>query len=178
MSLLNEIKNIQKEIDQIRQNLSNDKFQAPPNSENQNTMFAAMEIRKKSNNSLIQVDRNNDYVNSLIAKNQNKKEKRKVFRVTYLRTSIPFLDLKNILNLSLLSKEFHYFINSVYIYKIVDQVKNISLKNKNLPNNSKNNKSLNYTCVSNTPVENKYSASKMVGSLMGAITGAFSVIGE
>jgi len=178
MSLLNELTIISKEIDQIKQNINSNKFQAPFNSMNQNTIFAALEIRKKSDNSLYHVDKNSENANTFINKNTKKKEKRKVFRLTYLRTAIPFLDLKSILNLSLVNKEFYYFIKSIYFYKFIDNVKFFNLNKKLGDNNFKTPKKSKFVSVGNTPIENNYSASKMMGSLLGALSGAFSTYGK
>jgi hypothetical protein len=177
MSLINEIRSISKEIDQIKQNSSCNKFQAPSNSINQNTIFAAMEIRKKSDNSLYQVDKNSENTNTFINKNTNKKEKRKIFRVSYLRTAIPFLDLKDILNLSILNKEFNYFIKSIYFYKFLNNVRSYNLTKKIGNNNFRTPKKNKFESVGNTPAVSNYSATKMVGSLFGALTGAFSAFG-
>ncbi len=178
MTLKNEITKINKEIDQIKQNINSNKFQAPSNCINQNTIFAAMEIRKKSDNSLYQVDKNNENPNTFVKKNTNKIEKRKIFRVTYLRTAIPFLDIKSIFSLSLLNKEFYYFVKSVYFYKFLDNVRSYN-RNKRFNNdNSKTPKKSKFVSVGNTPQDSNYSATKMVGSLLGALTGAFSTLGK
>lgn len=178
MSLINEIRNINKEIDCIKQNTNCNKFQAPSNSINQNTIFAAMEIRKKSDNSLYHIDKNGENANTFINKNANTKEKRKIFRITYLRTAISFLDLKSILNLSLLNKEFNYFIKSVYFYKFLDNIRSFNNNKKLVNENFKTPKKSKFVSVGNTPVDNNYSATKMVGSFLGALTGAFSAFGK
>lgn len=176
MSLKNEITNISKEIENIKQNINSNKFQAPLNSINQNTIFAAMEIRKKSDNSLYQVDKSSENSNTFM--NKNKKDKRKIFRVTYLRTAIPFLDIKSILNLSLLNKEFHHFLKSIYFYKFLDNVRCYNLNQKLSHDSFKTPKKSKFVSVGNTPVDSNYSATKMVGSLLGALTGAFSNFGK
>jgi len=178
MSIINEIKNINKEIEKIKQNNSTNKFPDSYDSSNQNNIFASMEIRKKSDNSLIQVEKTNENNISFMPKNINKKEKRKIFRVTYLRTAIPFLDLKSIMNIGLLNKEFYYFINSIYFYKFIENVRMSNIEKRFKEESIKTPKKTKFTSVGNTPVDNQYSATKMVGSLFGAITGAFSVLGK
>lgn len=178
MSLINEIRTINKEIEELKQNLTVNKFKAPSNSINPNTIFAALDIRKKSDNSLYQVDKNSDNSTSFLNRYTNKKEKRKIFRVSYLRTAIPFLDLKSILNLSLLNKEFCYFIKSIYFYKFLQIVRISNLYKKENQNNFKTPKKSKFVSVGNTPINNNFSATNMVGSLFGALTGAFSSLGN
>jgi hypothetical protein len=110
--------------------------------------------------------------------NKNKIEKRKVFRVTYLRTAIQFLDLKSIMNLSVLNKEFNYFIKSIYFYKFLENIRYYNLYKKLGNDNFQTPKKSKFVSVGNTPVYNNYSATKMVGSLLGALTGAFSSLGK
>jgi hypothetical protein len=180
MSIINEAQKIIKEIEQIKQNLSTDKFNIASNSLNTSSIFAAMEVRKKSDSSLIQVDKNNDNISlNFINKNKAKKEKRKIFRVTYLRTVIPYLDLKNILNLSLLNKEFLHFIKSIYFYKFLDNLKEYRIQKKINESINKTPKKTNIYSVGNISNSNEhYSARKVVGSFFGAITGAFNVFGN
>jgi hypothetical protein len=51
------------------------------------------------------------------------KTKKAVFRVSYLTTVIQFLDLKTILNISLVNRQFYHFIKSIYLLKIMNNVK-------------------------------------------------------
>ncbi len=177
MNILNEIKNINKEIEAVKQNVSINKISSLQDSSYTGSLFSAMEIRRKSDNSLIQVEKSNESNLSFMPKNVNRKEKRKIFRITYLRTAVPFLDLKSIMNIGLLNKEFYYFIFSIYFYKIINNVKLHNIEKKLKEDNLKTPKKSKFTSVGNTPVDNQYSASKMVGSLFGAITGAFNVLG-
>lgn len=50
-------------------------------------------------------------------KESNKGEKQ--FRITYLRTVIPYLDIKTILDLIAINREFNQFIISIYFYKFI-----------------------------------------------------------
>lgn len=50
-------------------------------------------------------------------KESNKGEKK--FRITYLRTVIPYLDIKTILDLIAINREFNQFIISIYFYKFI-----------------------------------------------------------
>lgn len=184
MSLIYDIKAIQKEIERIKNiNITENKYASATGiaNANTNTLFASLEVRKKSNASLIQIDnKTSENVNAFITKKIEKNEKRKIFRVTYLRTVIPYLDIKAILNISLLNKEFSYFIKSVYIYKFIEIMRMQKLKNKIKEDKIKTPKKTNniYSVGNSANVNESSSATKVVGSLFGAITGAFSVFGK
>ena len=182
MNIIKETTLIQKEIEQIKQNLSNNKFLNLQNSTNNpNSMFNTLEIRKISESSSLNPEKNMENVNnSFYAKNINK-AKRKIFRVTYLKTVIPYLDLKSMLNISILNKEFYYFIKSIYFYKFMDNIKNFKNK-KNIPikdnykTPKKSNNSNIYSVGNNL---NEQTSAGKIGSLFGALTkSAISMLGK
>ncbi len=58
------------------------------------------------------------------SKNSHQKKKIKKFRITYLRSVIQFLDLNSFISLSLVNKEFYYYLSSIYAYKFINQIQN------------------------------------------------------
>ena len=58
------------------------------------------------------------------SQNSHKKKKIKKFRITYLRSVIQFLDLNSFISLSLVNKEFYYYLSSIYAYKFINQIQN------------------------------------------------------
>jgi hypothetical protein len=125
MNVLSEIKQISENLEKFRErfNLTNiNNVNKSHNQQTQNTsIFSAMEIRKGSVSTKIdktEAQSTIDKISKVLTKS-----KKYNFRVTYLKDTIQFMDLKSILNLTLVNKEFNYFIKSIYFYKFMKQIK-------------------------------------------------------
>ena len=104
-----------------------------------------------------------------ILEKSHHKKRRKKFRITYLRTVIQFLDLNSFISLSLVNKEFYYFLSSIYAYKFINQIQN----HQKLMKNKKSNPHIKTAKTNNS---NKTSSSNKKGgySFFSALTGALS----
>lgn len=132
-------------------------------------IFSHLEIRKHTLTSNISSSDSSQHPSSknmphIVSKPINK-NKKYYFRISFLKNSIQFLDLKTILNLSLVNKEFSYFIKSVYFYKFMQNMVN---KKK-----AKTFKSQSSKIVENKkPVKtagNSYYSSGILGNFVGAL---------
>lgn len=124
MSVLNDAKLLIESLDKIKENLNLTKINPS------GSIFNSLEIRKGSIHT--ETSANKPIITS--------KSKKYYFRISFLKNSIQFLDLKSILNLSLVNKEFGYFIKSVYFYKFTKCVKNSKTQNKKTNSNNFSNK--------------------------------------
>ena len=61
-------------------------------------------------------------LNITLESKKSKYKKNRKFRITYLTTVIQFLDLNSLISLSLVNKEFYYFLSSIYAYKFIIQI--------------------------------------------------------
>lgn len=131
MNILNESKILLESLDKIKETVKSDKGRS------NSSLFKGIEIRKKSvaENKPIDISQ---YDNNTSISKAVKKTKKIVFRVTYMRSVIQFLDLSTILNISLVNKEFLFFIKSVYFFKLMndaksanDKIRQDKLKRKN-----------------------------------------------
>lgn len=166
MSIINDTKEIIEQIEKIKENLKSDFTN--------DGLFANMEIRKFSDTT--QIERNNRKNPSFHKSYKKGLGKRKLFRVTNLKTAIPYLDIKSILNISLLNKEFNYFIKSIYFYKFVDNIrefKKIQEKKKKLK--LKRRMSLS---SKNSQISQKTITEQIVGGFYGTLSGTFSLFGN
>jgi hypothetical protein len=151
MSLLSESKVLLESIEKVKENLGLDK-----NKISGTNLFNALEIRKGS-----ALDANNE------SKPLVTKPKKYYFRITFIKGAIQFLDIKSCLNLSLVNKEFSYFIKSIYFYKFMSEV-DIIKKKKN--EKLKANKEIDKVILKKN---------KANGGFMGKFVGAFgSVLGK
>jgi hypothetical protein len=108
MEIQQESKKVLITIEKLKEIMSNKK-EDPQNLE----LFKGIEIHKTPTNKTTD------------PKDQPKsiKPKKAVFRVSYLTTVIQFLDLKTILNISIVNRQFYHFIKSIYLFKIMNNVK-------------------------------------------------------
>ena len=60
------------------------------------------------------------------------KPKTAKFKVIYLSTVIEFLELETILNLSLINKQFFYFIKSIYFFKFMNNARESKKRLRNI----------------------------------------------
>jgi hypothetical protein len=112
MNILSEAKQLIDNLDKVKDQLGLSKV-----STNQ-SLFKEMEIRKNSLKDTY-LGANSLSSEPLISKIAPTKTKKLAFRVTYLKSVMQFLDLNSMLNISLVSKEFYYFIKSIYFFKFV-----------------------------------------------------------
>lgn len=89
----------------------------------------------------------------------------KQLRITYLRTVIKYLDYQSMFNLSLVNKEFYSFLNSIYFYKFISQVKEGQKSNAKTAE-------LNTSFSSNNSL---FASKKKGGGFLSALTGALSI---
>lgn len=102
-------------------------------------------------------------------KESNKGEKQ--FRITYLRTVIPYLDIKTILDLIAINREFNQFIISIYFYKFITDMHSNQKRKRALHSKYKKDKKQS----SSTPRKDESKNIPQSGFLS-KITGAFSMI--
>ena len=121
----------------------------------------------KNKEKTINKENNIDSLNTSL-KNHHKKKYKK-FKITYLRTIIQFLDLNSFISLSLVNKEFYYFLSSIYAYKFINQIQSHQklMKHKKKNPNIKSVKTDNSNKSSNSNKKGGY-------SFFSALTGALS----
>lgn len=162
MNLLNESKNLIENLEKIKENLGLNKPTGP--------LFKELEVRKKSVQQE-KIDISKQDTLSKIAHNKNKKN---YFRVTYMKSVIQFLDIKTILDISILNKEFHFFIKSVYFYKFINDAITSNKKRKILKKNS----TTSVTSTTSGASSKTNPEKKGDYNFFGKITGAFSYLGK
>ena len=121
----------------------------------------------KNKEKTINKENNIDSLNTSL-KNHHKKKYKK-FKITYLRTIIQFLDLNSFISLSLVNKEFYYFLSSIYAYKFINQIQSHQklMKHKKKNPNIKSVKTDNSNKTTNSIKKGGY-------SFFSALTGALS----
>jgi len=166
MNILEEIKFINENLEKIKEKLN-----LNINSVNQTprSIFSRMEVKRVT----VKIDKIDsqaalDKYSKLVTKS-----KKNTFRVTYLKDSIQFMDLKTILNLTLVNKEFNFFLLSIFFYKFMKQIKNFKTnsnkkkleKLKEIDSEKEKNK-----------VKEKYSTQKLIGNFVGAFSNVLGKI--
>lgn len=177
MSIINDAEEIIFQLEKIKENLNSEYLSnsnSLTNNSNDKELFAHMEVRKFSGNIFERKDQERRK-NSSFYKNRINKEKTKNFRVTYLRTVIPYLNIKSIMNLSLLNKEFHYFIKSIYFYKFVENIR--EFKKSKIKRSMKIQRKMSLSSK-NSHISQKSITDHVVGGLYGAVSGTFSLFGK
>ena len=121
----------------------------------------------KNREKTINKENNIDSLNTSLKNHHNKKYKK--FKITYLRTIIQFLDLNSFISLSLVNKEFYYFLSSIYAYKFINQIQSHQklMKHKKKNPNIKSVKTDNSNKTTNSIKKGGY-------SFFSALTGALS----
>ena len=121
----------------------------------------------KNKEKTINKENNIDSLNTSLKNHHNKKYKK--FKITYLRTIIQFLDLNSFISLSLVNKEFYYFLSSIYAYKFINQIQSHQklMKHKKKNPNIKSVKTDNSNKTTNSIKKGGY-------SFFSALTGALS----
>jgi hypothetical protein len=121
----------------------------------------------KNKEKTINKENNIDSLNTSLKNHHNKKHKK--FKITYLRTIIQFLDLNSFISLSLVNKEFYYFLSSIYAYKFINQIQSHQklMKHKKKNPNIKSVKTDNSNKTTNSIKKGGY-------SFFSALTGALS----
>lgn len=113
MNLLSDAKKLVEHLEKVKENLSLNKSTT-------GSIFSALELRKGSFLGSETTD-----LKQIVTKS-----KKYHFRITFMKDAIQFLDIKSILNLCLVNKEFNYFVKSIYFYKFMTDARNSKLKHK------------------------------------------------
>ncbi len=159
MSLIDEAKKLSEILGKVKDKLG---LQNKEVTSRSGSLFKALEVRKNSIT--------HEHHDSKLIVNKAKKYH---FRISFLRNAIQFLDIKSILNLSLVNKEFSYFVKSVYFYKFMSNVKEFSKKREIL----KLKQSKNIIVQSNTNVNTAQTQGQ--STIFGSVVSAFgSVLGN
>ncbi len=106
MNILTDTKNLIEILEKVKENTGLNK------NSHSGSIFNSLEVRKGS----ATYDANNE------SKPIVTKSKKYYFRISFLKGSIQYLDIKSSLNLSLVNKEFNYFIKSIYFYKFMSDI--------------------------------------------------------
>jgi hypothetical protein len=153
MTLYSEIKVLSENLEALKNQITTQKTNT--------NLFNALEIRKGSASSRAEKGSDPKANFEKMVKSVSKKNKT-LFRVTFLKDSIQFLDLKSILNLSMVCKEFSFFIKSIYFYKFISKLNTKSKSTKKV----------------DLRVKEKYSTPTKGGlfsSLIGSVTSALGI---
>ena len=158
MSLIEEMKLLYDKLTRIKEKLG---LQSSSANSRSGSLFKALEVRKNSVSP--------DIADPKLIVNKHKKTQ---FRISYIRNAIQFLDIKSILNLSMVNKEFSHFIKSVYFYKFMKNIKD-SVKKKEKIQHKETKK----TGTINNEVKSQASSGN--SSIFGSFVNAFgSVLGS
>lgn len=164
MNFLQEAKEILEVIHSVKEKRSNKK----------NIMQSTIE-RKDSRKWSIRESISN---NAQIQKTQIKgsgSQGEKQFRITYLRTVIPYLDIESILDLSAVNREFNQFIISIYFYKFISDMR-ISQKQKRTLQLSKGKKDTKQPSSTSTKKDDLKTSAIPQSGFFSKLTGAFSIL--
>ena len=107
-------------------------------------------------------------LNITLESKKSKYKKNRKFRITYLTTVIQFLDLNSLISLSLVNKEFYYFLSSIYVYKFIIQIQRHQKIMKY--NNKKDIKSIKSDNINKTTNLNKKGGYSFFSALTGALS--------
>ena len=107
-------------------------------------------------------------LNITLESKKSKYKKNIKFRITYLTTVIQFLDLNSLISLSLVNKEFYYFLSSIYVYKFIIQIQRHQKIMKY--NNKKDIKSIKSDNINKTTNLNKKGGYSFFSALTGALS--------
>jgi hypothetical protein len=158
MSLIEEMKLLYDKLIRIKEKLG---LQSNSANSRSGSLFKALEVRKNSVSP--------DIGDQKLIVNKHKKSQ---FRISYIRNAVQFLDIKSILNLSMVNKEFSHFIKSVYFYKFMKNIKD-SVKKKEKIQHKETKK----TGTINNEVKSQASSGN--SSIFGSFVNAFgSVLGS
>jgi len=171
MNVLSEIKQIRENLEKLREkfNPTNNPYlnkQSNQQTQTNTSLFSAMEIRKGTVTT--KLEKSDGQINSDKISKVLTKSKKNNFRVTYLKDTIQFMDMKSILNLTLVNKEFNYFIKSIYFFKFMKQINRYKSSNYK----KKEEKFLEKEKFKEKEKEIEKSSTK--GGLFGNFVGAFS----
>lgn len=165
MSISTEIKFLKENLEKLKDKMNINKLQSHQSS--RTSIFSTMEIRKGS--STYKNEKNENHIANEKLSKVLTKPKKNNFRITYLKDAIQFMDLKSILNLTLVNKQFNYFLQSIYFYKFMKQIK-IYKSNSNMKKEFQSNLELNIS----TNSYDSYSKEKSSKGILGNFVGAFS----
>ena len=164
MNILAEIKYINENLEKIKEKLNLNNFQV---NQTQRSIFSRMEIKRTTSKiDKIDIQTALDKFSKVVTKSN-----KNAFRVTYLKDSIQFMDLKTILNLTLVNKEFNYFLLSIYFYKFMKQIKNYKT---NL--NKKRSEKIKEKDSEKEKVKEKSSTQRLIGNFVGAFSNVLGKI--
>ena len=107
-------------------------------------------------------------LNITLESKKSKYKKNIKLRITYLTTVIQFLDLNSLISLSLVNKEFYYFLSSIYVYKFIIQIQRHQKIMKY--NNKKDIKSIKSDNINKTTNLNKKGGYSFFSALTGALS--------
>ena len=107
-------------------------------------------------------------LNITLESKKSKYKKNIKLRITYLTTVIQFLDLNSLISLSLVNKEFYYFLSSIYTYKFIIQIQRHQKIMKY--NNKKDIKSIKSDNINKTTNLNKKGGYSFFSALTGALS--------
>ena len=107
-------------------------------------------------------------LNITLESKKSKYKKNIKFRITYLTTVIQFLDLNSLISLSLVNKEFYYFLSSIYVYKFIIKIQRHQKIMKY--NNKKDIKSIKSDNINKTTNLNKKGGYSFFSALTGALS--------
>ena len=107
-------------------------------------------------------------LNITLESKKSKYKKNIKFRITYLTTVIQFLDLNSLISLSLVNKEFYYFLSSIYVYKFIIKIQRHQKIMKY--NNKKDIKSIKIDNINKTTNLNKKGGYSFFSALTGALS--------
>ena len=107
-------------------------------------------------------------LNITLESKKSKYKKNIKLRITYLTTVIQFLDLNSLISLSLVNKEFYYFLSSIYAYKFIIQIQRHQKIMKY--NNKKDIKSIKSDNINKTTNLNKKGGYSFFSALTGALS--------
>ena len=121
-------------------------------------------IKRKSMNK----ENEKSNLNITLESKKSKYKKNIKLRITYLTTVIQFLDLNSLISLSLVNKEFYYFLSSIYVYKFIIQIQRHQKIMKY--NNKKDIKSIKSDNINKTTNLNKKGGYSFFSALTGALS--------
>jgi hypothetical protein len=107
-------------------------------------------------------------LNITLESKKSKYKKNIKLRITYLTTVIQFLDLNSLISLSLVNKEFYYFLSSIYVYKFIIKIQRHQKIMKY--NNKKDIKSIKSDNINKTTNLNKKGGYSFFSALTGALS--------
>jgi hypothetical protein len=131
MEIIDESQKLLQIIEKIKETIEKKKDTSLDDS----NLFKGIEVRKVSHDGIKTEDQKEQLLNKAI------KQKRVAFKVSYLTTVIQFLDLKTILNISQVNRQFYHFIKSIYFFKIMNNVKDSAERIKKIKKGTKSDRS-------------------------------------